>query len=158
MKRILLAVNAFIWIAVSASGQEAAPVTFYDFRIYKGTSDEKDVTAWLLEAEMRTVFYLHEEDSVLMMANMAIKTGSQSYGPLVQTKDSEYAETEDGDEIEAHYFDWRYTNDYDEETGIAKVKAIIITKKDAIYLNLSIVPNDFRLIIYHDIMEREPDL
>lgn len=138
--------------------QEEKPKTIYDFRIYEGVSEENDVTKWLLDSEMHTLFYLYEKDSLLMMANIGYKSGTQSYGRITTTKDSEFGIIEEGHEIEIYYFDWQYINDYDDETGLAKVKAIIETKSDATYLTLTIVPNDLSIIVYKGIIDGVPDL
>jgi hypothetical protein len=147
---------SLVSIHITAKAQEQR--TLYDFRIIRGTMNEVDVTKWLLDAEMHTVFYRTLEDSALMLANVSYNTDTQSYGTITLTREIEYGETEEGDPVTTYYQDWSFANNYDDETGIAKVKAIFTFKPDATYLTLYIVPNDLRVLIYHGIAEGQPDL
>lgn len=134
-------------------------VILYDFRIINGTSDGIDVTEWLLDSEMHTVFYLDASDSTLMLSNKSYKTGTESFGRAKANRPLETVESEEGYEILTMYFDWFFENNYDDESGIAKVKAIITYKPDVTELMIHILPSDFRMIIYHGILERitEPE-
>jgi hypothetical protein len=138
--------------------QDVKPKTLYDFRLYEGATEGMDLTEWLLENEMHTIFYIFESDSVPMLANVSHKSKSQSFGKLTFTKEPQFYTSDEGNESTVYYFDWEYINSYDDETGIAKVKAIITAKPDATYLTMHIVPNDLKLIIYKGITEGEPDL
>jgi hypothetical protein len=159
MKRLLsLLVILYSILPGWVYAQEATPHTLLNFRIINGTSGDTDITEWLLNSEMHTVFYFYEEDSIMLMANTSFNSDSQSYGPTTKTLESEYGVSEEGYETEVWYFDWSYINSYDDETGIAKIKAIFTTKPDAIYLTLYILPNDFELIVYNGVTEGDPDL
>ncbi len=142
---------------INLTAQDTRQVTLYDFRLYKGDVDKEDVTEWLLNTEMHTVFYIVEDDSTLMLANISYNSDSQSFGELILTMEPIDQVSAEGDPVEVRFFNWFYRNSYDDEFGVAKIKAVFTFKKDATYLTIYILPNDFRMIIYHGVTDGDPD-
>ena len=134
-------------------GQERQEETLGKFIITHAEVNGVDVTQELLDAEAYTAFYIYENEEGLYMANVWPKKNSQSHG-LATSLSLEY-QKETYEEYEADYytFDWNYTNDYDDKSGIAKVSVIEYFKPEGVHYILKMVTDGVDTILYKGHME-----
>ncbi len=124
------------------------------FIITDASKNGFDNTTTILEQGAYTVFYTFENDGLIYMANYWPKNKSQSYGPMYSTKTTSYNETYEADIFN---YNWRYTNDYDGKSGIAKIQLTKIYKPQGVSFILKIIPENLDVIVYKGYMEGSID-
>lgn len=127
------------------------------FIITEATINGIDETDTYLEQEAYIVFYTFEKDKLIYMANYWQKNNTQSFGPMYGTKSLNHKETSKTYEAKEFNFSWRYTNDYDNKTGTAKVLFTEIYKPNGVTFNIKIIPENLDVIILSGYMEGSID-
>lgn len=133
------------------------------FTITDAKIDNVDKTSTLTKVDAYTVFYTKENDGRIYLANVWPKNNSQSFGPMYggnhsylelhPKMDFNSEETYENHMANFFYFNWEYTNDYNDKTGIARVQIIKIYKPKGIAYVVKIIPEDSKEIIYKGYME-----
>ena len=152
--------NSFLYLVILSClftqfsfGQERQEETLGKFIITQAEVNGVDVTEELLEAGAYTAFYMYENEDALYMANVWPKKNSQSYGPTTSLSLEYQKDTYEEYEADYYIFDWNYTNDYDDKSGIAKVSVIEFFKPDGIHYILRMVTDGEDTTVYKGYME-----
>jgi hypothetical protein len=127
------------------------------FIITEATVNGEDNTSILREQGAYTVFYKFENDDLIHMANYWPKANSQSFGPMYSAENTTYEETYESYKADVFHFNWRYTNDYDDKKGTAKVQLTKVFKPKGVSFILKIIPENLDIIIYKGYMEGTVD-
>lgn len=127
------------------------------FIITEATINGIDETAFYLDQSCYTVFYTFEKDNLIYMANYCDKENTQSFGPMYATESLNHEETSETYEAEEFNFSWRYTNNYNDNTGTAKVLFTKIYKPNGITFTIKIIPKNLDLIVFSGYMEGSID-
>ncbi|MEL4456708.1 hypothetical protein [Lutimonas vermicola] len=138
-------------------GQDRQEVALGKYIITDAKMNGVDVTQEILEAEAFTVFYMYENEEGLHMANVWPKKNSQSYGSVSSFSIEYKKDTYEGYKADYYSFDWHYTNDYDQKTGIAKVSVIEVFETQGVVLIMKMITDDSDEIEYVGYMEGELD-
>lgn len=150
MKKILL--FTFITFPLFLFSQTEQKETLAKYIITEGEENNKDITSILTKAGAYTVFYTLEDES-LHLANVWPNSNTQSYGPISNISSEKIEESDEYYETDIFYFDWQYTNTYDDESGNAKVKAATIHKPEGIFFAIEIFTDNLDKFIYKGYME-----
>lgn len=131
--------------------------TIAKFTITNGKDDNEDISNFLLAQDAFIVFYINENDKLIYMANVWPRNNSQSYGPLYNLKQNKQETTYERYHADIYSFNWRYSNDYNDKTGIAKVQIIKISKPQGITYSVKIILEDDRVLEYKGNMDNIVD-
>lgn len=127
------------------------------FTITNGKDDNEDISNILIAQDAFIVFYTIENDELIYMANVWPKNNSQSYGPLYSVKPTIQATTYEKNNADLYSFNWKYSNDYNNKTGTAKVQVIKIYKPQGIEYLLKIIPENLKELEYKGNMDKIVD-
>lgn len=155
-KRIQLVLFLIISLPFSSISQTDSQETIAKFIIADAKKNGLDRTPWYLENDAYTVFYTSGEDG-LYMANVMPKSNTQSYGPLYGVQSEMIEETYDNYEADFYYFNWSYSNSYNEKTGTAKVILIKIYKPQGVAFTIKIITESLDVIVFKGYMEGTVD-
>lgn len=133
-------------------GQIEQRETLAKYIITEGKKNNMDITSILTIAGAYTVFYTFGDKS-LHLANVWPNSNSQSYGPMSNISSDKIEESDEYYQTDIFYFDWQYTNTYDDESGTAKVEASTIHKPEGTYFILEILTDNLDKFIYKGFME-----
>jgi hypothetical protein len=150
MKKLLLI--SIIAYPLLLFGQIEQKETLAKYIITEGEINNKDITSILTKAGAYTVFYTLADES-LHLANVWSNSNTQSYGPMSNISSEKIEETDEYYETDIFYFDWHYTNTYDDESGNAKVEASTIQKPEGIFFIIEIFTDNLDKFIYKGYME-----
>jgi len=150
MKKILL--FTFIAFPLFLFSQTEQKETLAKYIITEGVINNKDITSILTEAGAYTVFYTLG-DKTLHLANVWPNSNTQSYGPISNITSEKIEESDEYYQTDIFYFDWQYTNTYDDESGNAKVEALTIHKPEGIFFAIEIFTDNLDKTIYKGYME-----
>ena len=117
----------------------------------------EDVTPEVVKNKAYTVFYTLKGREEFYMANYFSEADSQSFGLLYDSNLEVFEETEEEYKTDVLTSSWRYTNDYDDKKGTAKIKLIKIYKPQGIIFELTIILENLDLIVYKGYMEGSLD-
>ncbi len=123
------------------------------FIISSASVNGKNNTQILLDQGAYTVFYTFQNDGLIYMANYWPKNNSQSFGPMYSAETTRYNETYENYKADVFNYNWRYTNDYDDQSGTAKVQLTKIYKPEGVVFILKIIAENRDVIIYKGYME-----
>lgn len=157
MKRKFYLILAFCLILISSGIFAQRQETSAKFVITDASSNGVDITPYVLEAGLYTVFYTSDDDGLLYMANVSPNQESQSYGPIYSSQMASYDETYETYKAEIFYYNWRYINDYDSKKGTAKVQFTKIYKQQGIAFTMKIITEDLDVSIYKGYMQGSID-
>lgn len=147
---ILMLVTVMPLLAFSQTEDQT---TIAKFTITDAKNNGVDVTPTLLKAGAYTVFYTSGNDGLIYMANVWPNNNSQSFGPMYGVQSDKIEETHENYEADFFYFNWGYTNSYDDKTGTAKVQVIKIYKPQGVAFTVKIIPEDLDVIVYKGYMD-----
>ena len=153
---MLLAIAGALFVALlplSTLCQEGDQTILAKFTITDAKENGVDITPILLEAGAYTVFYTGTDEDVIYMANVWPNNDSQSYGPMYGVETEKIEESYDNYEADYFAFNWAYSNDYDGETGTARVEVIKVYKPQGVAFVLSMVAENLDVYVYKGFME-----
>jgi hypothetical protein len=145
---ILLAITPLLTFSQTENQKTIAKFTITDAK-----NNGVDITPTLLKAGAYTVFYTSGNDGLIYMSNVWPNSNSQSFGPMYGVKSEKLEETYENYEADFFDYNWRYTNDYDNKTGTAKVQVIKIYKPQGVAFTVKIIPEDLDVIVYKGYMD-----
>jgi hypothetical protein len=137
----------------SNTGKSSEQKVLAKFIITDASFNGIDFTPTILDQGAYTVFYTYQDDGLIYMANYMPKDDTQSYGPMYSAETEQHNETFENYKVDIFYFNWRYTNDYDGQSGTAKVQLTKIFKPQGVAFILKIIPENLDIIIYKGYME-----
>lgn len=154
MKNIILFSLALIAISFSKIiAQSETQSTVAKFIVLDAKKNGNDVSSRLINEGAYTVFYTSGNDGLIYMANVWPKSQTQSFGPMYGVETEKVKETFENYEADFFYFNWSYTNTYDNQSGTAKVQVIKIYKPQGIAFTIKIITEDLDVIQYKGYME-----
>jgi hypothetical protein len=156
LKHILVILTLISTSMFSFSQKEENDV-IAKFIITEASINGIDWTDYYLDQSAYVVFYNVDDKNVIYMANYCEKDNTQSYGPMYATKSLNHEETDKTYEAKEFNFSWRYTNDYDNKTGTAKVLFTKIYKPNGITFTIKIIPENLEIIVFSGYMEGSID-
>src|ERR1035437_5447434 len=149
MKKIILLISLLISTCLLAQHKHNFVAKFVDT---DGSVNGVDITPTLLEQEAFTLFYTRNSDT-LYMDNIWLKDTTQSDGPLHASKPALYNQKYGTYPADIFYFNWDYSNSYDDIKGTASVQITRVYKPQGVAVILKIIPENSDLIIYNGYME-----
>ncbi len=147
----------FLFTSFLVAAQDDEQTTLAKFNILDASHNGVDVTPDILEAGAYTVFYTIAEDGLMYMANVWPNNESQSFGPMYGVQTEKVEETYENYAADYFYFNWRYNNTYNDESGTAAVEVIKIYKPQGVAFTIKIVSEELDVIIYKGYMEGTVD-
>lgn len=130
----------------SINAQEIETIAI--FEVMDGRDNGSDITPQMLEANAFLVLYLSKDKKNVMFANVWEKNDSQSFGTIYAIAKEEFPETDKEYRGVLLNFNWSYNNSYDDKSGTAKVKLLVIYKTRGTYFELTIVPENLDKLVY----------
>lgn len=149
-KFILISIIAFPLLLF---GQTEQKEILAKYLITEGEKNNKDITSILTKAGAYTVFYTVGDDKSLHLANIWLNSKTQSYGLMSNIRSEKIEESDEYYQTDIFYFDWQYTNTYDDESGNAKVEAFTIHKPEGTFFIIEILTDNLDKTIYKGHME-----
>lgn len=156
MEKLLFLVLLSI-LPFSSFSQTEVQKIIAKFNITDAKLNGNDVTPIYLNWEAYTVFYTSGDDGLIYMANVAPKNNTQSFGPMYGITSEKVKETFENYEADFFYFNWKYTNDYDDKTGTAKVQVIKVYKPQGVAFTVKIITENLDIIVFKGYMEGSID-
>lgn len=137
--------------------EEEEQVELARFIITDATFNGEDATPEVVKNKAYTVFYTFRGKEEVYMANYFSEADSQSFGLLYDSNLEVFEETDEEYKTDVLTSSWRYTNDYDDKKGTAKIKLIKIYKPQGIIFELTIIAENLDLMVYKGYMEGSLD-
>ncbi|MBW4359387.1 hypothetical protein [Flavobacterium taihuense] len=128
------------------------------FKISDGTKNGEDITPYLLGQNAYLVIYKDQATKTICMANFWGKNDSQSYGSIYSMEEKHIKADSENYEADQFFFQWSYTNTYDNKKGTAKVQLLKVYKPQGIYFKMTIIPENLDVLVYKGYMEGTLDL
>lgn len=151
MKNLLLI--TFVVFPLFLFSQSKKQDIIVKYIITEGTKNNQDISNTLTKEGAYTIFYTLGDDKTLYLANIWPNSKSQSYGPLSNITSEKIEESDEYYETDIFYFDWQYSNTYDDESGNAKVEAATIHKPEGLFFEIEIITENLDKTIYKGYME-----
>lgn len=155
--RISLLFIVILFNAYKTLAQDEIQTVIAKFIISDASKNGYDITKYVLENEVYTVFYTSGNDGHTYMANVWPKSDSQSFGRLISVEHESFEETSENYAFDIFDFTWSYINSYDKKRGTAKVQVVKIYKPLGVAFTLKIVSENLDIIIYKGFMEGSID-
>lgn len=143
---------------LQAQENENHQETFTKLIITDGTVNGEDVTPRLINEKVYLVIYRIIETDDLCMANFSQTFNSQSYGSIYAMQEKIIEETSENYKTDFFYFQWSYSNTYDDINGTAKVELLKIYKPQGIYFKMTIIPENLDVLVYKGYVSGSLDL
>lgn len=152
MKKHLLIIAFILFSLVSIAQNDSLKIT-ESYIIYDAVNNDDNITEHLVEAGAFTVFYENIVSKNLYMANIWYKANSKSFGRIYELKSNSLEQTSQEFKKEFITFLWDYANDYDDQSGTAKVELVKIYYPKGILIRLEISPENSPKLTYKGYME-----
>lgn len=136
----------------SAAQEQEVLAKFY---VTHATENKQDITEWASQNKIFTVFYAVDDE--LYMANVCDNSDDQSWGRIWGFESAKQEETDTEYETDIFYFNWTYTNSYDEQEGTCKVQFLKIYKPQGVVSKLRMITEALDMIEYTGYMEGSVD-
>ena len=129
--------------------------TLAKFIINHGEQNKVDITEWVVNSGLFTVFYTIND--VPYMANVSDNGDSQSWGRIWGFESYSKEETDTEYQADVFYFNWSYANTYDNKRGTCKIEFIKIYKPQGVVSILKMITESLDVIEYTGYMEGSID-
>ena len=143
---------------IHAQKPENHQETIVKFEITDGTENGEDITSRLINEKAYLVIYRIIETDDLCMANFWQTSNSQSSGSIYAMQEKSIEETGENYKTDFFYFQWSYSNTYDDKKGTAKVELLKIYKPQGIYFKMTIIPENLDVLLYKGYVSGSLDL
>lgn len=153
LRKIISLILLVFFCTQTSMGQEQKELA--KFYVTHATQNKRDITEWALKNRIFTVFYL--TDNNLCMANVSENSDEQSWGEIWGLKDETKEEIDTEYKTDIFYFNWNYSNSYDNKTGTCKVQLLKIYKPQGIVSILRMISESLDIIEYTGYMEGSVD-
>lgn len=122
--------------------------TILHFEIEEAAINGEDYTNAFTKQKAYMAFYKVDNDSVLLMALVWQKEGSQTWGRVQPHSVICTNEMYEGFKSERSYYRWDYKNSFNDNTGSALVELIKVVKPEGLYYVMKVFLHGFDLAIY----------
>ena len=155
LKTLCLILIGLCYSMVRAQTQEAEEKQhhFATFEIQDARENGNDISEEVLKEKATLVLYRSTATDSILFSNFWKKSDSQSYGSIYSIIKSDNPDKEEDDKSEVYTFYWSYYNTYDQKSGTAKVKILVVYKPQGTYFEITILPENLDELVYKGRME-----
>ena len=143
---------------LQAQENETIQETITKLIITDGTVNGEDISPMLINENAFLVIYHNNDSKKLFMANFWQASNSQSFGSIYDIQKKHEEASDKNYKSDFFYFQWSYSNTYDDKKGTAKVELMKIYKPQGIYFKMKIIPENLDVLIYKGYIRGSLDL
>lgn len=155
MKSVKFIIFLFFWVKAGFTQDTHWQKTILRFDIEEAAINGEDYTDAFTEQRAYMSFYKVDNDSILLMALVWLKEGSQTWGRVYPHSVISTNEMYDGFKSERSYYRWEYQNSFNENSGNALIELIKVVKPEGLFYVMKVFVHTFDLAVYKGYMNVE---